>query len=184
MLLTFDSEPWNHAIGVDPGETTGLCAIRLADASVFSHRLRGATVLRGQVATGGNRDLGAGGPWWFKEARTIRSIAGRIFAVAEQWGVLECCHVAVEDFVLREHTTDRNLLSPVRVASGLACLFEEMEDINVVLHFNQASNGKVGVPDAALKKFGLYVPGEGGVHSNDACRQAIIVLRKMSEGKA
>ena len=117
----------------------------------------------------------AGMPWWVKEARAVRSIAGRIFAVAEQWGVLECCHVAIEDFIIREHTTDRNLLSPVRVTSGLLALFETMDDINVVAHFNQASNGKVGVPDPALKKLGFYVPGQ--THSNDAARQAILVLR-------
>lgn len=181
MILLGDSEPWDHAIGVDPGETTGLCAIQLGAGSVFSHRLRAGRVLRGQVGTGSSRALGSGTPWWFREARTVRSIAGRIFAVAEQWGVLECCHLAIEDFIIRENTTDRNLLSPVRITSGLLALFEEMEGINVVPHFNQASNGKVGVPDPALKKLGFYEPGQG--HSNDAARQAIIVLRKMSEGK-
>jgi hypothetical protein len=179
MLLLGDSEPWNHAIGIDPGETTGLCAIRLVAGSVFSHRLRGATVLRGQVGAGSSRALGSGTPWWFREARTVRSIAGRIFSVAERWGVLECCHLAIEDFILREDTTDRNLLSPVRVTSGLLALFEEMEGINIVPHFNPS--GKVGVPDPALKKLGFYEPGQP--HSNDAARQAILVLRKMSEGK-
>lgn len=176
MLLLADSEPWDHAIGIDPGETTGLCAIRLAPGSKFTHRLRGSTVLRGEVATGGNRTVGAGGPWWYREARTVRNITGRILAVAEQWDVSKCLHLAIEDFVLRESTQDRNLLSPVRITSGLLALFEEMDGVNVVPHFNQASNGKVGVPDPALKKLGLYVPGNG--HSNDAARQAVLVLRK------
>lgn len=128
---------------------------------------------------GGNRQLGSGGPWWYKDARTARNIAGRILAVAQQWQVEDCVHVAIEDFILREHTQDRNLLSPVRVTAALLALFEDWDEINVVPHFNQASNGKVGVPDPALKKLGLYVPGQG--HSNDAARQAILVLRNQHE---
>lgn len=181
MLLVADSEPWDHAIGIDPGETTGLCAVRLAPGSRFSHRVRGATVLRGQVRTGGNRQLGSGGPWWYTEARTVRNIAGRILAVAKQWGVEDCVHLAIEDFILQERTQERNLLSPVRITSGLLSLLEDMDEINVVVHFNLASNGKVGVPDPALKKLGFYEPGKA--HSNDAARQAILVLRKEHEGR-
>lgn len=179
MILTHDSEPWDHAVGIDPGETTGLCAIRLAPGSRFTHRLRGAEVLRGQVETGSTRALGSGGPWWLREARTVRNIAGRILAVAERWEVSECLHLAIEDFILRESTQDRNLLSPVRITSGLLALFEDMDEVNVVVHFNQASNGKVGVPDPALKKLGLYIPGKG--HSNDAARQAVLALRKENQ---
>ena len=181
MIVHTCHEPWDHAIGIDPGETTGLCAIQLAPGSRFTHRLRGGRVLRGQVAMGRDNEAASGLPWWYRESKTVSSIAHRIFAVAEQWGVLDNTHLAIEDFIIRERTTDRSLLSPVRITSGVLAILEEREGIRVFPHFNQASNGKIGVPDPALKKLGFYEPGQG--HSNDAARHAILVLRKMSDGK-
>jgi hypothetical protein len=105
-----------------------------------------------------------------------RNIAGRLRALAEQWDVVGCLHLAVEDFTLRERTMDRSLLSPVRMTAGILSLLEADDELNVVVHLNSASDGKGTVNDLTLRRLGLYRPGMG--HAMDAARQAVLTLRK------
>lgn len=179
MILTHDSEPWHHMVGVDPGETTGFCAVNLPPSSSgvpLRKRVLGAVVFMGQVDVGSNRELGRGGPWYQQEARLQRNIAGRLRAVAENWSVEGCLHLAIEDFTLRERTKDRSLLSPVRMTSGVLALLENDDDLNVVVHLNSAGDAKGTVTDTVLHRLGLYRAGMQ--HANDAARQAVLALRK------
>ena len=180
MILTHDSEPWHHMVGMDPGETTGFCAIRFGPPYPPSAPLRKAIargeVYMGQVEAGATREAGRGGPWFVQEARLQRNMAGRLRSLAEQWDVVGCLHLAVEDFTLRERTKDRSLLSPVRMTAGVLALLEHDDELNVVVHLNSASDGKGTVTDTVLHRLGLYRAGMQ--HANDAARQAVLALRK------
>lgn len=177
VILTHDSEPWSHVVGIDPGETTGLFAIQLAQSSrELRHRIARGRWHHGEVGVGETREAGRGASWWIQEARLQRNIVGRLRSLAASWEVAECLHVSIEDFILRERTKDRSLLSPVRMTSGILALLEEADDLNVVVHFNSTSDAKGTVTDVVLRRLGLYVPGMG--HANDAARQAVITLRK------
>jgi hypothetical protein len=179
LILTHDSEPWDHIVGVDPGETTGLCGIKLgpkvpSGAGIRSRIIRGDSIA-GQVDQAATRELGRGGPWFQQEARLQRNLVGRLRAVAELWAI-ECLHLAIEDFTLRERTMERSLLSPVRMTAGVLALLEDADDLNVVVHLNSASDGKGTVNDLTLRRLGLYRAGMQ--HANDAARQAVLTLRK------
>lgn len=176
MILTHDSEQWDHVVGIDPGETTGLAAVRLSDGRTLDTRVSLGERYLGQLKVGENRAGGRGGPWYLQEARLVRNLAGRLVSLAHRWQVADCLHLAIEDFTLRERTMDRSLLSPVRLTSGLLALLEDCDDVNVVVHLNSAADAKSIVTDRVLKKLGLYVPGQQ--HARDAARHAVLALRK------
>lgn len=86
--------------------------------------------------------------------------------------------VVVEDFILRQRTMDRSLLSPVRVTAGL------MQDLYrstwpYCVSLQSASDAKSTVTDARLKAWGLYVP--GNEHARDATRHLILALRRICQ---
>ena len=159
----------DHVVGIDPGDTTGLCAIRLG----------GGRTLRERVVAG-ERFLGqweverGNAPLHVSEARSQRALAERVVALARRWQVAEM-NLAIEDFVVRERTQARSLLSPVRQTSGLLSLLEQSE-VSFVVFFNSASDGKSTISDKTLRQHGLYEA--GWQHARDAGRQALLVLRK------
>jgi len=179
MILDRDTEPFDHMVGVDPGETTGFCALRLGPVvnggrGVRSRIIHG-DVFMGQVNQDSIRSGNHAMPWYIQEARLQRNMAGRLEWLALSWGV-DCLHLAIEDFSLRERTKDRSLLSPIRMTAGLLALLEASDSLNVVVHLNSASDGKGTVTDVVLRRLELYRPGLP--HACDAARQAVLALRK------
>lgn len=84
-------------------------------------------------------------------------------------------HVLVEDFILREHSSDRSLLSPVRLTSAL---YQELSHSHLgscAWHIQSASDKSV-VGDELLRSLGMYRP--GWPHANDAARHLVLFLRK------
>lgn len=79
----------------------------------------------------------------------------------------------VEDFVLRERTMSRSLLSPVRITAALVTLVHA-EHPPVRLHFYSPSSKSV-VRDDQLKRWNLYAKGQP--HARDALRHLILHLR-------
>lgn len=173
MILSYDSEPWDHVVGIDPGETTGIWAVKLGAGRTLSSRLDGGAVFGGQLNV---QALSTRYEWFAKEAQFVRSLHGRLVSLAEQWDVSECLHLAIEDFVVRERSMDRSLLSPVRLTAGLLALLEQEDELNVVVHLNSASDAKSTISDKTLKRLGVYRAGQP--HQMDAARHALLVLRK------
>jgi hypothetical protein len=171
MILTRDYEEWDCVVGIDPGETTGLFALRLGAGGRLADRVRAGGWFAGQIEV--SRAIS---PYLFlQECATQKQIAGRLASLAEAWG-LPCVHLAFEDFTLRERTMERSLLSPVRMTSGILAYLHEMNDVNFVCHFESAADAKSVVQDAMLQKVNIYSPGKP--HANDAARHAILTLRK------
>lgn len=175
MILTGSKEDTECVVGVDPGETTGLFAIRLGEGARLIDRLKSGAWFPGQIE---RHRVSVHLP--LNEAATQKSIAGRLIALASAWQ-LSVLHVAVEDFTLRERTQERSLLAPVRMTSGILAYLHETSDANFVIHFNSASDGKSIVTDQMLQKAGVYSPGKP--HANDAARQAILHLRKAERSR-
>ena len=84
-------------------------------------------------------------------------------------------HVVAEDFVLQEHTQLRNLLSPVRITTGVYNWLSSSSMFDVEFHLSQVGSAKHLVDDDALKRLGLFHPGM--THANDACRHFVLFVR-------
>lgn len=101
--------------------------------------------------------------------------AGRVQSSAPVLSV-----VRAEDFVLRQRTMDRSLLSPVRINAKLSYALHgsdiEFDDTQ------SSSDAKSTVTDDRLKRWGLYEPGRP--HRNDAMRHLILWLRHLRQDLA
>jgi hypothetical protein len=89
--------------------------------------------------------------------------------------VPDLTHIVLEDFILRERTSDRSLLSPVRLNAKLEDKFRESMP-RVELTLQSPSNAKTTVTNERLKRWGLWSVGEQ--HARDATRHLILWLRK------
>lgn len=86
--------------------------------------------------------------------------------------------IVIEDFVLRERTKDRSLLSPVRLTGHIqALLYKSTLDSSIEL---QPSSAKGVITDDRLKDAGFWQKGKP--HANDAIRHLMIRLRSITEG--
>jgi hypothetical protein len=86
--------------------------------------------------------------------------------------------VVIEDFVLRERTKDRSLLSPVRITFGLEHELWMSPD-NFFTTKQQPSDAKSTVTDDRLKRWGMWTVGQQ--HARDATRHLILFLRKVCQ---
>lgn len=84
-------------------------------------------------------------------------------------------HLCVEDFILRERTSQRSLLSPVRITSGLYQELYGDSGFDFDWHVQSASDKSV-VSDELLRELNLYWPGKP--HACDAARHLVLFLRK------
>lgn len=84
--------------------------------------------------------------------------------------------VVLEDFILRQGTQARNLLSPVRLSAGLA---QEVLRSNrlIGVTMQSASDAKSVVTDDRLRALGLWQVGQQ--HARDACRHLALFLRRL-----
>jgi hypothetical protein len=174
---------WLDFVSIDPGETTGM---RAGSVLVTGLQLGGSTVF----ASGGMEAVvgeglhvpvpyGSDASLFMAESEAATTIVRNVWQSFEEMrssGSSVCRAVVCEDFVLRERTAARNLLSPVRLTSMIMDrLHARKTPVHVAMQ--SASDAKSAVPDSQLKRRGLYAPGM--VHANDATRHAVLFLRKV-----
>lgn len=93
--------------------------------------------------------------------------------------------IVYEDFCLREKSTRRNLLSPVRVtAHSQSLVFTRMMEPPdpIPRIYLQTPADKAIITDERLNRWDLYQPGKP--HANDAVRHMILFLRRLKEKNA
>lgn len=161
-----------HIVGIDPGETTGLCGIKLGVGRTLRDRVQSGMVFDGELPV--KRSIW--GTLLLDEAAFVRSLAGRLASLCEAWQA-DVLVVAIEDFILQERTMERSLLSPVRLTSGLLALLNADDMSNYFIVTNSANDAKHIVTDDVLRNHGLYFSGKQ--HARDAARQALLHLRKV-----
>jgi hypothetical protein len=158
-------------VGIDPGETTGLCGIRLGGGRNLRERVLSGMVFEGELPVA--RSIW--GTLLLDEAAFVRSLAGRLGSLCEAWHA-DVLTLAIEDFILQERTQARSLLSPVRLTSGLLALLNDDDEYNYFIVTNSANDAKHIVTDDVLKSHDLYFVGKP--HARDAARHALLHLRK------
>lgn len=171
--ITYDAAT---VIAIDPGGTTGWSLISVhpqcliePDAAVldniFQHQ-------HGQVDCGSHR--GNLGTSLHSGISTDGEFSG-VYDLAKFIHGWPCAAVVIEDFILRQHRMDRDLLSPVRVTSALGyCLWRKGRDY----HVQTPADAKSVCTDERLKRWQMYDPVGSLVHARDADRHAILFLRR------
>lgn len=87
--------------------------------------------------------------------------------------------VVIEDFILRQGTKDRSLLSPVRLTAGIVQEVLRSEKL-IGLTILSASDSKSTITDDRLRRLGLWIVGQQ--HARDACRLLMLFLRGLDVG--
>lgn len=165
-------------IAIDPGGTTGWSVMvvhpeALVDKDVpiltnLLHRENGQ--IRAIPVPVGNakpkvRELS------LEERRCVRTI---MQDVVIKWPGAAC---VIEDFILRERSMARELLSPVRLTSALEWAIDE-SDLQISLDRQTPAEAKGTATDDRLKQWGLYSRAGGMQHARDADRHAIVFFRR------
>jgi hypothetical protein len=99
-------------------------------------------------------------------------------SVASAGRISEISHIVTEDFILRERTMERSLLSPVRITEKLEYALHSSGSSSTLSRYS-AADAKTIVTDERLKRWGLYDP--KSKHARDALRQLIMKMRELSE---
>lgn len=171
---------------LDPGETTGYAWGAFTKKEVSSGVL-------GMVRSA----LSAGRMGWgqvpmvdrdrlalpLAECRTADQISELVdeFQIrCTDWGAkAPMIELVIEDFILRERTQRRDLLSPVRLTSAVVKAVDANKYVDVMLMPYQApANAKTVIKDERLKRQGLWIKGQQ--HSRDALRHLLLHLRNRS----
>lgn len=185
------SGPAFSVFAVDPGETSGwawACVSRRELTGGVTAALtsaRRATVkagvgqllprfLCGQVATR-SWDL-QGEHAHVSELTAMLETLGDLTHTATAGRLPRVTDVTIEDFILREGTKDRSLLSPVRLKFGLE------QDLHTspypfMLKSFQPSQAKGVATDERLKRWGLWTVGQQ--HARDATRHLVLWLKEL-----
>lgn len=160
---------WANVIAIDPGGTTGwsifmvhpdaLCQDDISVLENVEHWSHGQIV--------GDEDHQA------KE----------IMELIEAW---PDAAVVMEDFILRTYRKDRDLLSPVRIASKVEFGLKFWPGLggqrNSTIMFYQPTSTLAAVPDSRLQQWGFYEREGGQQHARDADRHALHFLRRCKSG--
>lgn len=101
-------------------------------------------------------------------------VCGEMGARASAGAVPEITDLVLEDFLLRERTSARNLLSPVRLNSKFED-YVRRERPDIQLHLQSPSDKSI-ISDERLKRWNLYFKGQQ--HARDAERHLVLWLRK------
>jgi len=160
-----------NVFGIDPGGTTGWCRLAIPRDCLFGNKASvwgkaPSAILEWEYGeiSGPDEDQA------LEIARIVFSTQGMDYKVGPA--------VIVEDFTVQINnpTTDRELLSPVRIGSMLCMIrrLRKMGDAHVV--FQDRGIAKSTATDDRLKEWGYYVPGPD--HIRDATRHAIVALRR------
>ena len=158
-----------HVLGIDPGHTTGWCHI-VVPRKCFYGRQPNAVL---------EWDYGEFfGP---EEEQAIEIARMAVHIQGMDWNVGPAIVIEDFDLMIRNPTTDSEMLSPVRIAAMVKMLsrVKMAGDARVVLQGR--SDPKHTYSDDRLKIHGYYVPGPD--HIRDAIRQALMALRRASESE-
>lgn len=174
-----------QVFAVDPGETTGWAWACVAASEVARDYQCGGMRLalrQGRVQWGQVPLPGGDVPMWKQEhavATRLLEIAGKLEAHGSRLSggkVPEISTWLIEDFILRERTKDRNLLSPVRLTTAFTTLIAESEHPCQELILQSASEAKSTATDERLKRWGFWAKGEQ--HARDALRHLLTYMRE------
>ena len=83
--------------------------------------------------------------------------------------------IAIEDFILREMTKGRTLLSPVRLTAILRFNLWQLGVLDSVV-MQQPADAKSTITDKRMRDWGLW--NKGMPHVNDAIRHLVLALRR------
>lgn len=186
---------------IDPGGTTGwvwgMFTMRWINGSVPGALAAGAQ--QGWIKHGQERTY----PEWMDASPTVsqdRAVVGSLYKqehilannmmrrirqanefTANKSGgsLVGITHLAVEDFIVRERTQNRNLLSPVRLNTAIYNYVADEDELSLDYHLQSASDKSI-VTDDQLRSYGLYFPGEP--HACDASRHLVLFLQKLRAG--
>lgn len=180
-LSPVPTPPWYSVTVVDPGVWTGWVWMGFSVLDLIDFRdhelIRAcmtATIpmcIAGQLdCSDENAGVDALANFVIKGRERTEVNAGRVQSGAPVLSV-----VIAEDFVLRQRTMDRSLLSPVRINAKLDYVFHESD---IEFYDDQSSSdAKSTVSDERLKRWDLFE--RGRPHRNDAIRHLILWLRKL-----
>jgi hypothetical protein len=159
-------------MAVDPGDTTGWCWLAVDRQDLCTLGTRGALKVSdlsyGQLRSGG-LDAGENAV-----ARELVRLSRACWEWAEVEPSVDTFFVILEDFILRNSSMDRSLLSPVRINAK----FQFAMDGSGVRVGKQAPSEALGVvTDERLRLWNLY-DSSSGVHARDAARHAVLAARK------
>lgn len=185
---------------IDPGETTGWAWACIGRRELAQHGAEGALELAARhksgVSLGDTRfrtgqvgcnysGLSSAGVGGFVLAELEASntlliemlVCGKMASRTSKGAVRGITSLVAEDFILREKTKARNLLSPVRLTRGLEALVWHEPELNPLLSLERSSDSKGVVTDERLKRWGFWQRGQR--HARDAIRVLILHLRKL-----
>lgn len=168
-------------IAIDPGGTTGWSLISVHPESLTTPDAKVLDNIHlhqhGEVDCGSHR--GNLGTSLHSGISTDGEFSG-VYDLAKFINGWPCAAVVIEDFVLRQHRMDRELLSPVRITSALGyCLWRKGRDY----HVQSPGDAKRVCSDERLKNWKMYDPYGSLRHARDADRHAILFLQKAKAKK-
>lgn len=164
-------------VGLDPGETTGFCwlcishnEIKQVDGNLFRAASLAADnqrLILEQIKGSDEYDSAMDIQSWIQIAigETKRKTHSALETVTE---------IVIEDFILRERSKKRDLLTPVRIIAMTGILLYNKQMIDRVT-YQQPSAAKSVITNARLSVAGLYVPARP--HAMDALRHCLLRLR-------
>lgn len=189
----YAASPGFSVYAIDPGETTGWawCCVGkkelMADidlhelllqleADTQGYMLNDTRFMSGQVKCyPGDESERRGAEAVYLQGVVCAHMAQRVSKGRVTWSIIE-----LEDFIIRERTMDRSLLSPVRLTSMIELLFDRSTAIQCALATKyQASDAKSTFTDERMQRWGLWVPGQP--HATDARRHLLLVLRALRD---
>lgn len=110
-----------------------------------------------------------------KVAKLVRQFRDKV----SQRSIHGPVEVVFEDFILRERTKNRNLLSPVRMTSAITTALEFTPGDYQLEVMQSPSNAKTTMTDDRLRRLGLWLPGQP--HARDATRHLVLYMRRRKE---
>jgi hypothetical protein len=181
---------------VDPGETTGFAWTLLSPqeyegfASGDTETLRAVSGWKGGFLNG-DRRLQVGEINCYSDhysGRVLREIGTAESIVIE---AIRCGNMAkrvsknrvfmsvvvIEDFILRQHSQSRNLLSPVRLAAYIEAFCYQNPVFQCPIVLQTPSDAKTIMSDKRIRSMGLWIPGKP--HATDALRHMLLCLRRL-----
>jgi len=168
-------------ISIDPGGTTGW-SVMVVHPEALVHD--DVSILRniehwthGQVRAIPDKDKPSAGELAEEERKCIKIL------MRDALGRWPGAAVVIEDFILRKMSKNRELLSPVRLTSGLEWAIE-MSGMEQTLHRQTPTQAKGTATDERLKRWGLYKRAGAQQHARDGDRHSIVFLRRAKESGA
>lgn len=150
-------------VSYDPGDTTGWAVFAIKLRAMQEH----------------HRKILSNIAWW-KSGQFIgdeNSQADEMVALAMAW---DDSHIVVEDFLLRKFSTDRSLLSPVRITARFEYGLYLAEDTRTIV-LQPGELAMSTITDArleAINQLGIFSATIGQPHARDAVRHALTWLRR------